>query len=230
VAVVGVFVALMAALAAVRLPVRDATVWGESSLVAGSAVALTGAAWFLARPRNTPDQRVVLTWGLGSGLVLGGLWMAEIAFNNLTPHTVSTPAARGVLDNLTWVVIGGVTAVVAGAVAARTRRWRSGLRAGVWSGVGSGLGAALGGAVLLAVLRSSVEADPLMLTEWRQRAQGVDLAVYVTRETMAGVGAHLWVLGVLQGTLLGIIGASTVAAVTRFRAAVRDSAVPRDGR
>jgi hypothetical protein len=83
----------------------------------------------------------------------------------------------------------------------------------VWSGVGSGLGAALGGAVLLAFLRSFVEDDPLMLTEWRQRGHGVDLAVYVTRETMAGVGGHLWVLGVVQGALLGVIGSSVVMPV-----------------
>src|SRR5689334_1364234 len=96
------------------------------------------------------------------------------------------------------------TAGAAGGVAARTGRWRSGLRAGVWSGVGSGLGAALGGALLLACFRSSVEDDPLMRDEWHLRGGGADLSLYVTRETMAGVGGHLWVLGVVQGALLGL--------------------------
>lgn len=221
IAVTGVLLAFAVGLAAVRLPGRDSAVWVESSLVAGSAVALAGVAWLLAGARDTVDQRVVLRWGLGSGFVLGALWMAEIAFNNLTPRTVSTPAARGALDNTVWAIIGAVTVVVAGVVAARTRRWRSGLRAGLWSGVGSGLGAALGGAVLLAAFRASVEGDPLMLAEWRERGRGVDLAVYVTRETMAGVGAHLWVLGVVQGALLGVVGSSAVAAAIRFRAAAR---------
>jgi hypothetical protein len=219
--VLGILVAFSLVLAAVRLPVRDLTVWAESLLVAGSAVALVAVTWLLTGRRDTLDQRIVLGGGLGSGLVLGGLWMAEIAFNNLTPHALSTAGARGVLDNATWAVVGVVTVVVAGAVAARTHRWRSGLRAGVWSGVGSGLGAALGGAVLLAFLRSSVEGDPLMRTEWQQRGQSVDLAVYVTRETMAGVGGHLWVLGVVQGALLGVIGSSVVSMVIRSRTAGR---------
>jgi hypothetical protein len=98
-------------------------------------------------------------------------------------------------------------------VTVRTRRWRSGLRAGVWSGVASGLGAALGGAILLAFLRPYVERDPLMLSEWKQRGSGSDLATYVTRETLAGVGGHLWVLGIVQGALLGLIAAVLTATV-----------------
>jgi hypothetical protein len=212
---VGGLTAAAAVLAVVRLPVRDSTVWAESLVVAGSTVAMVAVAWWLTGRADRGDRRLVLTWGLGSGLLLGGLWIAEIAFNNLTPHTVSTAGTRGVLDNITWAVVGVVTAVAAGAVTARTRRWRSGLRAGAWSGVGSGLGAALGGAILLALFRSSVEADPLMYDEWRQRGPGVDLSVYVTRETMAGVGGHLWVLGLAQGALLGLIASSVVIAVIR---------------
>jgi hypothetical protein len=92
----------------------------------------------------------------------------------------------------------------------------------VWSGVGSGLGAGLGGAALLALLRPFVERDPLMRTEWQQRDPGVDLASYVTRETMAGVGGHLWVLGVAQGALLGLIAALLTTAVFRFRTTVAE--------
>jgi len=212
-----VAVAVSAVLAALRLPARDPTVWLEALVVAGSAVLLAAAAWWLTgRPAGT-DRRIVLTWGLGSGFVLGGLWIAEIAFNNLTPHSLSTGGARGVLDNVTWAIVGLVTIAAAVGVTIRTRRWRSGLRAGVWSGVGSGLGAALGGALLLAFLRPSVERDPLMRTEWQQRGPGLDLATYVTRETMAGVGGHLWVLGVAQGALLGLIAALLTAAAIHSR-------------
>jgi hypothetical protein len=214
-ATAGGLTAAAAVSAVVRLPVGDSTVWLESLVVAGSTVALVAVTWWLTGRADRGDQRLALTWGLGSGLVLGGLWIAEIAFNNLTPHSVSTAGTRGVLDNVTWAVVGGVTAVVAGAVTARTRRWRSGVRAGTWSGVGSGLGAALGGAVLLASFRSSVEDDPLMYDEWRRRGSGLNLSVYVTRETMAGVGGHLWVLGVAQGALLGLIASSVVIAVIR---------------
>jgi hypothetical protein len=155
----------------------------------------------------------------------GSLWLAEIAFNNLTPHSVSTAAARGVLDNATWAAVGIGTVGATAGVTARTGRWQSGLRTGVWSGVGSGLGAALGGALLLALFRPSVENDPLMRTEWRQRGLAIDLSVYVTRETMAGVGAHLWVLGITQGALLGLIASMVALAAvwSRFGAQRRSS-------
>ncbi|WP_432993861.1 hypothetical protein [Dactylosporangium sp. CA-233914] len=229
VAVVGGVVALAALLAAVRLPVLDTVAWAESVAVAGSAVVLVAVTWWLAGRARVPDRRVVLRSGLGSGLLLGLLWVAEIGFNNLTPHTVSTAAARGVLDNVTWAVVGILTLVVAAAITARTRRWRSGLRAGVWSGVGSGLGAALGGAILLAFLRAFVEDDPLMRAEWQQRGMDVALPAYVSRETMAGVGGHLWVLGVGQGAVLGLIASLLTIAASRARAAARPAAETGNG-
>ena len=218
---VGGLVAVGAVVAAVRLPVRDSTVWAEALAVAGSAVVLVAVTWWLTGRTGAPDRDVALGWGLGSGLVLGGLWILEIGFNNLTPHDVSTAGARGVLDNATWAVVGIVTVVAAVAVTVRTGRWRSGLRAGVWSGVGSGLGAALGGALLLALFRTSVESDPLMLDEWRRLGAGVGLPAYVARETMAGVGGHLWVLGVAQGALLGLIASLVTVVAVRFVAGSR---------
>lgn len=218
---VGGLVAAGALVAAIRLPVRDSTVWAESLAVAGSVIVLVAVAWWLAGRAGAPDRGLVLGWGLGSGLVLGGLWILEIGFNNLTPHSVSTAGARGVLDNVTWALVGVVTVVVAVAVTVRTGRWRSGLRAGVWSGVGSGLGAALGGALLLALFRTSVEDDPLMRDEWRRLGGGVGLPAYVARETMAGVGGHLWVLGVAQGALLGLLASLVAVAVVRSAAGSR---------
>ncbi|HEV7962678.1 MAG TPA: hypothetical protein VGP57_09110 [Actinoplanes sp.] len=224
----GGLVALGVLLAAFRLPIGDPTVWLEALSVAGSAVVLIAVAWWLTGRAGGPDRRIVLSWGLGSGFVLGGLWIAEIAFNNLTPHSLSTAGTRGVLDNITWAVVGIVTAGAAVGVTARTRRWRSGLRAGVWSGVGSGLGASLGGAVLLALLRPFVERDPLMRTEWQQRGTGAGLATYVTRETMAGVGGHLWVLGIAQGALLGLVAALLTTAAIWFRTATRQPTAASD--
>jgi hypothetical protein len=213
----GGLVALAAVVAAVRLPVQDPTVWAEALAVAGSAIALVVVTWWLVGRAGGPAGRMSVSWGLGSGFLLGGLWIVEIAFNNLTPHAVATAAARGVLDNITWAVVGIGTVVAAAAVTARTRRWRSGLRAGVWSGIGSGLGAALGGAVLLAFFRAYVESDPLMRAEWAQRGPGLDLSSYVTRETMAGVAGHLWVLGVAQGAVLGLLAATVTTGVVRSR-------------
>jgi hypothetical protein len=213
----GSLVALSAVLAAYRLPVDDPTVWLEAVTVATSAVVLIAVTWWLTGRPADPDRRVVLRWGLGSGLVLGCLWTAEIAFNNLTPHAVSTGAVRSVVDNVTWVTVGVFTVVATIAVTLHTRRWRSGLRAGVWSGVGSGLGAAAGGAVLLAFLRPYVERDPLMRIEWQQRNPGTGLATYVTRETLAGVGGHLWMVGIAQGALLGLLAALLTTAAIRVR-------------
>jgi hypothetical protein len=221
----GVLVAVFAVVAAARLPVADASVWLEASIVAVSAVVLVAAAWWLAGRPATVDRGTVLRWGLGWGFGLGALWIAEIAFNNVTPASVSTASNRGVVDNVTWAVVGLATFVTAAWVTVRTGRWRSGLRAGVWSGVGSGLGAGLGGAALLAFLRSRVEQDPLMLSEWRQRASTMDLATYVTRETMAGVGGHLWVLGVAQGAVVGLVAASLGLVLVRLRGGPRPAAV-----
>lgn len=221
----GGVVALGAVLAAFRLPVPDSTVWLEALAVFGSTVLLIAVAWWLTGRTGVVDRTIVLAWGLGSGAILGALWIAEIAFNNLTPHSISTASARGWLDNATWAVVGVVTAAAAARVTVATRRWRSGVRAGAWSGVGSGLGAAAGGALLLAFLRPLVERDPLMQTEWRVQGSGVRLAAYVTRETMAGVWGHLWVLGIAQGALLGVIAASTVAIVRLRRAASRPAVV-----
>jgi hypothetical protein len=200
--------ALLLVVAVLRLPAPDTTVWALAIVTATSSVVLAWAVWWLTGRRHVADRRLVLDWGLGSGLVLGALWMAEIAFNNLVPPSVATASTRGVVDNATWAVVGVVNVGVVVAVTARTRRWRSGLRAGLWSGLGSGLGASLGGAVLLAFLRSFVERDPLMRAEHAQRAAGVDFATYVTRETMAGVFGHLWVLGIVQGAVLALIAAA----------------------
>ncbi|MET7427281.1 hypothetical protein [Dactylosporangium sp. NPDC005555] len=220
----GVLVGVFALVAAARVPVADSSVWLEASTVAVSALVLVAAAWWMAGRSATIDRRTVLLWGLGWGFGLGALWIAEIAFNNVTPPTVSTASNRGVVDNVTWAVVGLATFVTAAWVTVRTGRWRSGLRAGVWSGVGSGLGASLGGAALLAFLRSDVERDPLMLSEWQQRASDMDLATYVTRETMAGVGGHLWVLGIAQGAVVGLAAASLGIVVVRLRGDSRPTA------
>jgi hypothetical protein len=207
VAVGGGLLAVLVIVAVVRLPEPDSGVWMVSGLTAVSAVVLACAVWWLTGRPDVVDRRMVLDWGLGSGLVLGGLWMAEIAFNNLAPLSVATGPNRGVVDNVTWAIVGLGTIAVAVAVTARTGRWRSGLRAGAWSGVGSGLLASLGGAVLLAFLRSFVERDPLAQAEHAERAAAMNFATYVTRETMAGVFGHLWVLGLVQGGILAALAA-----------------------
>jgi hypothetical protein len=52
-----------------------------------------------------------------------------------------------------------------------------------------------------------------MLAEWQRRDPGSDIGAYATRETMAGVGGHLWVLGIVQGALLGLIAAVLTATI-----------------
>ena len=214
----GSVVVIAVVVASLRLPVGSRTVWLEVLVIAASTGLLVAVTWWLVARDGVPDRSIVLSWGLGSGWVLGALWIAEIAFNNLTPHSISTADARGVLDDATWGLVGLVTVVVAAGVRVRTGRWRSGVRAGVWSGVASGLGAAVGGGLLVALFRPWVESDPLMLSEWEVQGAGLDLAAYVTRETMAGVWGHLWVLGIVQGALLGVFGATLVGVVHQRRA------------
>jgi hypothetical protein len=47
---------------------------------------------------------------------------------------------------------------------------------------------------------------------------------------MAGVGGHLWVLGVVQGALLGLLASSVIVAVIRYRLVVRQPRPAHDGR
>jgi hypothetical protein len=129
-AVSGGLVAGGAVTAAVRLPAQDAAVWLEALAVAGSTLVLVAVAWWLTGRPDVLERRIVLAWGLGSGAILGALWIAEIAFNSLTPHSISTASARGVLDNAAWVIVGVVTVAAAARVTAITRRWRCGVRAG----------------------------------------------------------------------------------------------------
>jgi hypothetical protein len=75
----------------------------------------------------------------------------------------------------------------------------------------------VGGALLLGFARSFVQRDPLMLAEWRDRTPDLDFAAYVTRETMAGVGGHVWVLGVAQGALFGALGAAAAIVLVAVR-------------
>src|SRR3954471_22428173 len=67
---IGGLTATAAVLAAVRLPVVDSTVWAESLAVAGSTVALVAVTCWLTGRADRQDQRLVLTWGLGSGVLL----------------------------------------------------------------------------------------------------------------------------------------------------------------
>jgi hypothetical protein len=194
--------------AAARLPRADAAVWFLTSLMAVSVLGLAVAVWWVTAWSRSVEDGLVQRWGLATGFVLGGLWLAEIAFNNLTPSDVSTAANRGVVDNTTWAVVGVATLVLAAVVTVRTGRLVDGVLVGAWSGVGSGLGASLGGAVLLAFFRGRVEDDPLMRAEFQQRGSGLDVASYVTRETISGVIGHLWILGIVQGAVLGLIAAA----------------------
>lgn len=200
--------AVLAGVAAAVLPKSNVLVWAEASVVAVSAILLAIGVWWLSRRSDVPDQSLVRRLGLGVGLFLGGVWIVEIGLNNLTPPSWATAATRGVLDNAVWAFVGLATAGFAAFAASTTGRFRTGLRVGVWSGVGSGVGAALGGALLLAFFRWSVERDPLMMSEYARLGAGFDFPAYVTKETMAGVGGHLWVIGVAQGALLGAIGAA----------------------
>lgn len=214
--------ALFVVLAVLRLPDPGTGLWALAAITAGSSIVLAACVWWLLSRRALRDGRLVLEWGLGSGLVLGALWMAEIAFNNLAPPSVATAGNRGVVDNATWAVVAVATFAVVASVAVRTRRWRSALRAALWSGIGSGLGAALGGAILLAFFRGSVERDPLMQGEHTLRAPSMAMSTYVTRETMAGVFGHLWVLGVVQALLLGLLAATIVRVLRRERSSQPD--------
>jgi len=81
---VGGSTALAALAVAVRLPAFDSVVWSEAVAVAGSVVVLLVVTWWLTGRADGPDWRIAVPRGVAVGFTLGGLWLAEIAFNNPT--------------------------------------------------------------------------------------------------------------------------------------------------
>ena len=190
-------------------------------------VILALAAWLArwgTRPK-TPAANYALRNGSAIGCALGLLWIIEISFNNFVPPAISTGAARAVVDNLFWgaIILGTIGGSIIGA--SRARNVFVGLRIGFWSGLVSGLLSCLMGLLLIVLWMPLLLRDPLLIAEFAARgpmSDAPDLAAYVAYETMAGAIGHLILLGIIMGSLCGLLGGlvgRTFALVLRRRPA-----------
>jgi hypothetical protein len=164
------------------------------------------AAW---RPAADPDggTRRLGTWlGIGLGL----LWMVEIGVNNVFPADRIALGSRDAIDDAIWALISLLT-LGAGAVAARRAgSVAAGTSIGLWSGIVSGLLAYLGALLVAVLFPGAAERDPDLLSKFP--ASGYpDLptdAAYslIGPWPIGGGAAHLWLLGIGAGLLLGALG------------------------
>jgi hypothetical protein len=151
-------------------------------------------------PAEAPARRL----GINAGLIGGGLWLAEIAFNNISR---SSAATRLWVDDGAWAVI-ALIILVAAFIAARRGGFMAGLANGFWSGTVSGVIACLTALGLIVFFMKVVLADPLNIAEYADRVPShhPGMATYFAYETVIGALGHLIVLGTVMGVLLGAFG------------------------
>jgi hypothetical protein len=144
--------------------------------------------------------------GISVGLFLGLLWVIEIGINNFIAPPLP---ARDTMDNIFWGVIALMIFISALFAAKRTGRIWAGIEAGAWSGFVSGAVACWMALSLIVFGMKFILQDPLNVAEWAERglaSSASSMASYFAYQTFAGAFLHLTVLGILMGTLLGLLG------------------------
>ncbi len=192
----------------------------EFGAVASGSLLAAAALAVLLGSRQSIDQRADIAPGLLVGAITGCSWILEISFNNFVDPKVSTDSARFVVDNVAWAIIALAILAVALRQALRTRRFWSAVRVGIWGGLTSGLIACLMALLLVAVWMPALLRDPINIREYADRGaaeHAPDMATYFAYETMTGALGHLIILGVVMGTLLGLLGGVASQGVTMLQ-------------
>jgi hypothetical protein len=182
----------------------------DTASAAGSAIgflAMLVVAWVLwTRRRPTAVDGHILAVAIPVGVILGLMWVVEIAVNNVIAPPLP---ARDLIDDGFWAVIAIGIVLCAAVCAYRTRSIRQGVAAGAWSGLVSGLLACCTGLLLIVFGMRFLISDPLNIAEWASRrssSAAPAIAAYFAYETFAGAFLHLVILGVVMGVLLGGVG------------------------
>lgn len=184
-----------------RIPIADPVVVGFLVAFGLGLVAAVGAAVAAGRVR-TPTAQGAMVDGCRWGLLLGALWMAEMAVGNL-----AYPLGAWTAVPYFALIASVVTAnVLAGALAAR--RYRGivpGALVGAWSGLVSGLiGLATMQTLILAAM-PVLRRDPQNVAEFRGAG---DFSAAIAGDYLAGGINHLVLVGLLAGTALATLGAA----------------------
>lgn len=173
--------------------------------------ALTALAMFWSDTRG-PVPAPARWLGIRAGLIGGGLWFCEIAFNTISKSLAMT---RLVVDNTVWAVV-GLLILAAAFQAGRRGGVLAGIACGFWSGTVSGLIACLTALVLILAFMPALLADPIAEYGARVPAGHPGIAATFAYETLTGALAHLVVLGTAMGFVLGAVGGSFGKQARRF--------------
>jgi len=141
------------------------------------------------------------------GVVVGNLWWIELLEANVWRLTGPWLTVLYFGPTLAAVLVPGIAAAL---TTRQTGRIRSGLAVGLWSGMIGGLLTFLGGTAILWVFNASFLQDPQNMQEFlRSHAQGLapDLQTYIVGDLLAGLIAHLALIGIAIGAVVGAIGA-----------------------
>ena len=140
---------------------------------------------------------------------------AEIGFNNFIDPQIATGRSRFYVDNAAWAAVALLMFAASFWRAWIARRFEPAIRIGLWSGFVSGLIACLLGLMLPIVWMRFLLRDPINIEEYGARAAGAHaqgMASYLAYETLGGALAHLIVLGIVMGFLLGWTGGALAMA------------------
>jgi hypothetical protein len=138
------------------------------------------------------------------GAILGVLWIAEIALNNIV---APLEPARHRWDNVFLTVIAFSMLVDAATRSYGGNSLSRGIRVGSWLGLISGLVACCAGLSLVVFGMRFLLADPYNVIEFAERGEHEpNMATYLAFETMPGAFLHLFLLGLAMGSVMGALG------------------------
>lgn len=163
---------------------------------------------FRVTSTRSPAMEVVLPTALRWGALVGALWWIEILEGNVwrLPGLWLTLFYFG--PALVACIVPGIAAAL---IARQTGRFGVALMAGTWSGMVGSLLTFLGGSAILWVFNASFLHDPQNMREYllsHARGLAPDLQTYIVGDLLAGLIAHLTLLGIALSALAGTIGAA----------------------
>jgi hypothetical protein len=167
-----------------------------------SMIATLLTLWILRDKIINDLQKRNVTLGLWFGL----LWTIEIGINNLIQPGLPL---RDNIDNIFWAIIALLILISAIWDAYQTNKFLNGVKSGFWSGIASGAVACLTALIFVVFGMKYLLMDPVNIKEWtdiKASENSPCMGVYFAYQTFAGAIMHLFILGVIMGLFLGIIG------------------------
>ena len=170
--------------------------------------ACAGVLWLYrnrpSRYMNSVERNGVIFFGI----IFGLLWIIEISINNFIAPPLP---ARVIVDNIFWAIIAFSILAFSIIQAYRKNSLVHGIEVGIWNGFVSGLMACCMALFVVVFGMRFILQDPLNISEWvglGTSSTAQNMAAYFAFETFAGAFGHFIILGLVMGSLLGVIGGS----------------------